>query len=144
MTNKQFKEMTIAEKFEVIANAVREQNAEFAEFLIERAEKQTKANATPRKASVESSKLQMAILGALSTAERMMADDVLTVLENNGYTDDHKQGLTIARVRAGLSALAKEGVIKKFDAERKKDSLFPKVSYSSTIPQDDGANESEQ
>lgn len=128
MTNtKQFEEMTIAEKFEVIANAV--ENAEFAEFLIDRAEKQKKANATPRKASNESVKLQEAIVSVLENGERMMADQVEAKLIGMGYSDEHKAGLTIARVRAGLSALAKEGYIEKFDADRKKDAEFPKVSY---------------
>lgn len=129
---KLFKEMTIAEKFMAIAKEL--ENAEMVAFLHERAEKQTKANATPRKASAQSVGLQSAIAEVLSAdGKRRMADDVLAELEAKGYTDDHKQGLTIARVRAGLSALVKEGLIVKFDAERKKDSLFPKVSYQAEI-----------
>lgn len=129
---KLFKEMTIAEKFVAISMVV--ENAEMVAFLQERAEKQTKANATPRKASTQSVGLQGAIAEVLSTdGVRRMADDVLAELEAKGYTDDHKQGLTIARVRAGLSALAKDGLIVKFEAERKKDSLFPKVSYQAEI-----------
>lgn len=134
---KKFNEMTIAEKFEVIAKAVEGSNAEFAEFLRERAEKQKKANATPRKASATSSQLQGAILQVLAEGTRLMADQVEEKLIEMNYTDDHKQGLTIARVRAGLSALAKEGLINKFDAERKKDSKFPKVSYSAIVPEVD-------
>lgn len=125
--------MTIAEKFEFIAKHVGE--GEMADFLMERAEKQTKANSTPRKASATTNTLQGAILKALAGEGRKMADEVMEMLIADNYTDDHKQGLTIARVRAGLSALAKEGMINKFDAERKKDSLFPKVSYSAIIPQ---------
>lgn len=128
MTNKQFKEMTIAEKFMAIA-MVEGLNAEMVEFLQDRAEKQTKANKTERKASTQSSELQQAIVEVLADGTRMMADDVLAKLEEIEYTDEHKAGLTIARVRAGLSALAKDGIIAKFDAERKKDSAFPKVSY---------------
>lgn len=128
---KLFKEMTIAEKFMAIAKEL--ENAEMVAFLQERAEKQTKANATPRKASAQSVGLQGAITEVLSDGVRRMADDVLAELEAKGYTDDHKAGLTIARVRAGLSALAKEGLITKFDAERKKDSAFPKVSYQAEI-----------
>lgn len=132
MTNKQFKEMTIAEKFMAIATEL--ENTEMATFLQDRAKKQTKANATPRKASTQSVGLQGAIAEVLATdGLRRMADDVLVELEAKGYTDDHKQGLTIARVRAGLSALVKEDLIVKFDAERKKDSVFPKVSYQAEI-----------
>ncbi len=130
MTNtKTFKELTIAEKFEAIAKVVEVQNQEFADFLKERAELQVKANSKPRKASETSSKLQEAIKSILEGEGRVMAEQVEAKLIGIGYTDEHKQGLTIARVRAGLSALAKEGVVAKFDADRKKDAQFPKVSY---------------
>lgn len=120
--------MTIAEKFVAISK-VNGLPGEMIQFLNERAEKQTKANATPRKANAQSTKLQDAILSVLSDGERVMADDVENKLNAIGYEDEHKQGLTIARVRAGLSALAKDGAIVKFDADRKKNADFPKVSY---------------
>ncbi len=128
MTNtKQFKELTIAEKFEIIAQSM--ENAEYKEFLNERAEKQRKANSTPRKASADSSKIQESIFTVLSDGQRLMAEDVEAKLIAIGYTDDNKAGLTIARVRAGLSALAKNGLVTKFEADRKKNADFPKVSY---------------
>ncbi len=129
---KQFQEMTIVEKLGAIAN-VEGLPSEMVQFLNERAEKQAKANAKPRKASATAVGLQGAIVTALSDGTRLMADDVLARLQANGYTDDHKTGLTIARVRAGLSALAKDGLIAKFDADRKKDAEFPKVSYQAEV-----------
>lgn len=127
MTNKQFKEMTIAEKFVAIAMVV--ENEEMATFLQERAEQQAKANKRERKSSATSNKLQESVLALFGEDTRYMADDVLTLLEADGYEDDHKTGLTIARVRNALSSLAKEEMLIKHEADRKKDSKFPKVSY---------------
>lgn len=134
MTNtKQFKEQTIAEKFVAIADFLTSVEGtdvdEMVEFLQERADQQNKANKRERKSSATSNALQEAIALILSDGVQRMADDVLAELEAKGYEDDHKTGLTIARVRNALSALVKLGLAEKFDADRKKDAEFPKVSY---------------
>ncbi len=131
---KLFAEKTIAEKFAEIAAALVtagvEGASEYAEFLDGRAEKQVKANKSERKASKDSAKLKDAVLDALTATGRATADTVLEKLEEVGYTDESKVGLTVARVRAALSALAKDEVIYKFDADRRKAAVFTKVSYS--------------
>lgn len=132
---KLFKEMTIAEKFAVIAGVVAEveglENAEeMVEFLHDRADKQVKANKAERKASKDSEKLQGAVVDALMKTGRATADTVFEALEAEGYEDGHKSGLTVARVRAALSALVKEELIVKYEASRKKNAEFTKVSYA--------------
>lgn len=102
---KLFKEMTIAEKFAVIAGVVAEVEGletaeEMVEFLNDRADKQVKANKTERKASKDSDKLQTAVVDALVKTGRATADTVCEALEADGYEDGHKSGLTVARVRA--------------------------------------------
>lgn len=133
--NKLFKDMTIAEKFAAIAGVIAEVEGletaeEMVEFLNDRADKQVKANKAERKASKDSEKLQNAVVEALVKTGRATADTVLEVLEDDGYEDGHKSGLTVARVRAALSALAKEEVIVKYEASRKKNAEFTKVSYA--------------
>lgn len=133
--NKLFKDMTIAEKFAAIAGVIAEVEGletaeEMVEFLNDRADKQVKANKAERKASKDSEKLQNAVVDALTKTGRATADTVLEVLEADGYEDGHKSGLTVARVRAALSALAKEEVIVKYEASRKKNAEFTKVSYA--------------
>lgn len=129
-TTKQFAEMTIAEKFMALTQVPQiAENAEMVAFLTDRAEKQVKANSRERKASETSTKLQEAILDLFQQNERSMADEVLEGLQFKRYEDDSKVGLTIARVRTALTALAKDGLLIKHEADRKKDAKYPKVSY---------------
>ena len=134
MENKLFAEKTIAEKFATIAGVIAEVEGlegveEMVAFLEDRAEKQIKANKSERKASADSDKLRDATFLALTKTGRAIADTVLEQLEAEGYTDEHKAGLTIARVRAALSALVKDELVVKYEASRKKDAEFTKVSY---------------
>lgn len=129
---KAFEEMTIAEKFRHIANEIG--NTEMASFLNERADMQDKANSKGKgkgKVNPNSAKLKEAVLQVLTDNEgtRFMAEMVFEELEAEGYKDAHTSGLTVSRVRAQLSALVKDETINKFNAETKKDSQFPRVSY---------------
>ena len=129
---KAFEEMTIAEKFRHIASEIG--NTEMASFLNERADMQDKANSKGKgkgKVNPNSAKLKEAVLQVLTDNEgtRFMAETVFEKLETQGYEDKHTSGLTVARVRAQLSALVKDETINKFDAENKKGSQFPRVSY---------------
>lgn len=129
---KAFEEMTIAEKFRHIANEVG--NTEMASFLNERADMQDKANSKGKgqgKVNPNSAKLKEATLQVLTDKEgtRFMAETVFEELETQDYKDNHTAGLTVARVRAQLSALVKDGAINKFNADTKKGSQFPRVSY---------------
>lgn len=131
-TVKAFEEMTIAEKFRNIASEIG--NTEMASFLIERADMQDKANAKGKgtgKVNPNSAKLKEAVLQVLTDKEgaRFMAETVFEELEAQGYKDKHTAGLTVARVRAQLSALVKDEAINKFNADTKKGSQFPRVSY---------------
>lgn len=129
---KAFEEMTIAEKFRHIALEV--DNTEMASFLNERADMQDKANSKGKgkgKVNANSAKLKEAVLQVLTDNEgtRFMAETVFEELETQGYEDKHTAGLTVSRVRAQLSALVKDETINKFNADTKKGSQFPRVSY---------------
>lgn len=129
---KAFEEMTIAEKFRHIALKVND--TEMASFLSERADMQDKANSKGKgqgKVNPNSAKLKEAVLQVLTDNEgtRFMAEAVFEELETQGYEDKHTAGLTVARVRAQLSALVKDEAINKFNADTKKGSQFPRVSY---------------
>lgn len=129
---KAFEEMTIAEKFRHIALEIG--NTEMASFLNERADMQDKANSKGKgkgKVNPNSAKLKEAVLQVLSDKEgtRFMAETVFEELEAEGYKDTHTAGLTVARVRAQLSGLVKDETVNKFNADTKKGSQFPRVSY---------------
>lgn len=129
---KAFEEMTIAEKFRHIALEIG--NTEMASFLNERADMQDKANSKGKgtgKVNPNSAKLKEAVLQVLSDKEgtRFMAETVFEKLETQGYEDKHTAGLTVSRVRAQLSALVKDEAVNRFEAENKKGSQFPRVSY---------------
>lgn len=127
--------MTIAEKLSFVAELVTGVEAEGVDveevvgFLLDRADKQVKAGARKQNKETEADKLRDAVFAVLSKTGRATADTVFDTLVEQGYTDEHKSGLTVARVRSALSALVKLEVAEKFEADRKKNAVFTKVSY---------------